>query len=144
MALVTALSAYYAHQASALYGTWHPENAAFIAGLRQLVRPGSQRYLIEGYDDIPAYYVGPSVNSLQWKEAAAYSYGGLKGDPALAEAIRNRVFTLVILNFQEPQDAAVAADIARSGGYRVAGHLPPSQAGSTTAYTVWRVAGSGP
>jgi 4-amino-4-deoxy-L-arabinose transferase-like glycosyltransferase len=143
IALVTVLSAYYAHQASAFYGGWRPESPAFITGLRQLVRPGSQRYLIEGYDDIPAYSVG-SVGSLQWKEAGAYSYAGLTGDPALADAIRHRVFALVILNYQEPQDYAVAADIARLGGYRVAGRLPPSGAGSHSAYTVWRVTGGRP
>jgi hypothetical protein len=141
VALVAGLSAYYAHQASALYNGWRPENPAFIAGLGKLVHPGSQRYLIEGYDDIPAYYVGPSVSSLQWKEAGAYSYAGQSGDPALADAIRHRVFTLIILNYQEPQDYAIATDIARAGGYAVAGHLPPSSLGGGSAYTVWRATG---
>jgi putative flippase GtrA len=147
LALVTALSAYYTHQASAFYGSWRPENMAFIAGLRPLVHPGSDRYLIEGYDDIPAYYIGPSVSSIQWKEAGSYSYtdpqtGSYKGDQAFADAIRRRVFTLIILNYQEPQDYAIADDIARYGGYRVAGHLPPSTVGANSTYTVWRVTGA--
>jgi putative flippase GtrA len=148
--LLIALSSFYAGQATN-FVSWPAENPAFIAGLKKLVHPGPQKYLIEGYDDIPAYYIGPSVSSIQWKEAGAYSYTDpqtgqfLRNGPALADAIRHRVFALVILNFthatpNEPSnDLAVANAIARYGGYKIVGHLPPSSIGSHNTYTVWRV-----
>jgi putative flippase GtrA/4-amino-4-deoxy-L-arabinose transferase-like glycosyltransferase len=150
-ALLIGLSSFYTSQATS-FVSWPAENPAFIAGLKQLVHPGSQKYLIEGYDDIPAYYIG-SVSSIQWKEAGDYSYIDpqtaefLLNGPALTDAIRHRVFTLVILNFthatpNEPSnDYAVADAIARYGGYRIIGHLPPSAVGSHDTYTVWGVMG---
>jgi putative flippase GtrA len=145
-ALLIALASFYTGQAASFIG-WRPENPAFITGLKKLVHPGSQKYLIEGYDDIPAYYVGPTISSIQWKEAGTYDYvdpqtgrSYLNG-PAFADAIRHKVFTLIILNFTEPNDYAIAYAIGRYGGYRVAGHLPPSGVGSHSTFTVWRVAG---
>lgn len=142
--LLLIVSALYTKQATGLFQAWPAENPAFIADLRPLVHPGSERYLIEGYSDIPAYYIGPSVNSIQWKEAVRYSYTDpqtgvtyLNG-PAFRRAIENRIFTLVILNFTEKNDYAVAADIAKYGGYQVIAHLPPSSIGSHNSYTVWR------
>jgi hypothetical protein len=147
LTILVVLSAYYATQAEAFYHSWTPENPAFISGLRTLVRPGDDRYLIEGYDDILAYYVGSSVSSNQWKEAGDYSYTdpqtGIRyeGDPAFSEAIRRKVFTLIVLNYQEPQDYAIVSDIVRYGGYRIVGYLPPSGVRSHSNYTVWGVAG---
>lgn len=132
---------------------WPTENTAFIDGLKKLVRPGDQRYLIEGYDDIPAYYVG-DVSSVQWKEAGTYSYTDPKtgkfylNGPAFAEAIKHRVFTLIILDFAPnsgpnapANDYLIFNDIEKYGGYQVIGHLPPSDGSSGNYYTVWRVAG---
>jgi hypothetical protein len=145
--LLLVLSSLYTGQATNLFHSWAPENLAFIKGLRKLVHPGEQRYLIEGYSDIPAYYIGSSVNSIQWKEAVRYSYTDpqtgafyLNG-PAFEDAIRRRVFTLIILNFTEKNDYAIANDIARFKNYQIIGHLPPSSIGSHNTYTVWRVTG---
>lgn len=145
--LLTALSAYYAAQAEIFYHSWPSENPAFIAGLRTLVRPGAGRYLIEGYDDILAYYIGSAISSTQWKEAGDYSYTDpetevrYEGDAALSDAIRRKVFTLIILNYQEPQDYAIVSDIIRYGGYRIVDYLPPSGVRSRSNYTVWSVTG---
>ena len=147
MTVITALSAFYTRQATAFYQSWRPENPAFIVALRELVHPGSDRYLIEGYDDIPAYYVGPTVTSLQWKEAVSYSYTDprtgvqYQGDPAFLDAIKHKAFSLIILNYQEPQDYDIAADIAHDKNYQIVGHLPPSSIGSHSTYTVWQVVG---
>jgi hypothetical protein len=141
--------------ANVFYEAWPTENMAFIAGLKSLVKPGGQKYLIAGYYFVPAYYVG-DVYSLQWKEVGGYSYTDPRtgkyyyGAPAFADAIKNRVFTLIILNFAdsgppdngpaEPaDDYLIAADIAKYGGYQVMGHLPPSDSASDNYYTVWRV-----
>ena len=147
LALVTALPACYTRQATALYHTWAPENPAFVAGLRRLVHPGGQRYLIDGHADIPAYYVGPAVTSLQWKETASYGYvdpgtgAAYAGARAFADAIRHQVFGLIILNFHDRNDFAVAAAIGRYGGYRLIGQLPAPDSRSHFTYTVWQVAG---
>jgi hypothetical protein len=132
---------------------WPAENPAFVTALKQYVRPGPDRYLISGFDDIPAYYVG-DVSSLQWKEVGSYSYidpqtgKNLINGPAFADAIKHRVFTLIILNFQsngEPDepgnDYAIAADIAKYGNYKVVDHLPPDEANSQNYFTVWHVTG---
>ena len=142
--LLIALSWFFTSQASSLVN-WKPENPAFILGLKKLVHAGPQKYLIEGY--IPAYYVGPSISSLQWKEAGTYSYidpvtgQNLLNGPALADAIRHKVFALIVLNFTEPNDYAVADAIRRYGNYSIIGHLPPSEVGSNDRYTVWHVIG---
>lgn len=128
---------------------WSSENPKFITALKKYVRPGGQAYLIQGYSDIPAYYAG-YVRSVQWKEAGNFSYTDPKtgkaftGEPALANAIRNREFEVVMLNFTssapgEPaDDYAVVNAIARYGGYQIIGHLPPSSVGSKNYYTVWQ------
>lgn len=143
------LSALYLNQAYGLYHTWSRENPAFIAGLKTYVRPGDGKYLIEGYADIPAFYVGPTVTSLQWKESGSYSYLDpqtgveLRGPAAVTMAIRNKVFSAMIINFgrttatEIADDDAVVSAVSRYGGYRVAGKLPPSYIGSDATYTVW-------
>ena len=65
----------------------------------------------------------------------------MKGTQALSDAIRRSAFTLIILNYQEPQDYAIVSDIIRYGGYRIVGHLPPSSVRSNSAYTVWSITG---
>ncbi|HTU75745.1 MAG TPA: GtrA family protein [Trebonia sp.] len=145
------LAAFNTTAAQGFYG-WPTENTAFIAGLKEYVHPGAERYLISGYDDIPAHYVG-DVSSVQWKEAGNYSYVDpqtgkfLLNGPAFADAIKNRVFSVIILNFgadgpNEPgNDYLIQADIAKYGDYKIVGHLPPSDTSMNNYYTVWRVTG---
>ncbi len=149
--LIFALPAAYLHQATSLYHTWEPENPAFIARLSGLVHSGRQVYLVEGYDDVPAYYIGSRITSLQWKEAGGYSYTDAatgihyRDDQAFAEAVQHKVFTLIILNFTkaapgEPgNDYGIVADIARYGGYHLVGQLPPPTTGGTSRYIVWQI-----
>lgn len=129
----------YASQVPAWH-QWGVENPEFIAELRAVTRPGNARYLVEGHEDVPAYYVG-DVSSLQWKEAGPddYSYKDLSGDPALQAGVANRVFTLIILNNQESTDSVIETAIREDGGYRVLTHLPPSTTTSDATYTVWQL-----
>lgn len=153
-ALLVPVAAVNAITAQGLYN-WPTENPAFISALREYVRPGNERYLISGSADVPAYYMD-DVSSLQWKEVGSYSYVDpqtgetLYNGPALADAIKHRVFTLIILNFDgngladEPaDDYMVAADIVSYGGYKIVGRLPPSDSSSNDYYTVWRATGDG-
>jgi hypothetical protein len=145
VAIIVALPLAYLHQATSLYHSWKPENPAFITQLDKLVHSGGQKYMIEGYASIPAYYVGSRVTSLQWKEVGAYSNAGPAGARDLAEAIRHKVFTLIILDFSKTapgapaSDYAIVADIARYGGYHLAGQLPPPAVDETSRYIVWQI-----
>jgi putative flippase GtrA len=137
----------FAGQAAALDQTWSHENPAFIAALRPLLHPGSEKYLIEGHAAIPAYYIGPSINSNQWKDEATFGYTdpvtgrSYGGDPGYARAIKNRYFTLIIIDMEDPHDPAIAADIGKYGGYQFLTHLPPYIYGAANYFTVWRVTG---
>ena len=151
-ALLVSLGGVNAVTAQGLYN-WPTENPAFISALKRYVRPGDEEYLISGYSDIPAYYV-EDVASLQWKEVGNLSYRDpqtgvtLVNGPAYAAAIQHRAFNLIILNFRgngvpgEPaDDYLIAADIAKYGGYKVAGRLPPTDSSAGSYYTIWRVTG---
>jgi hypothetical protein len=147
------MSALYMNQAYDLFQGWGSENPTFIIGLKRYVHPNEGNYLIEGYADVPAFYVGPSVMSLQWKESGAYSYldphagAELHGPAAVAAAIQNKAFSAIIINFASASaveiadDNAVPAAIAKFGGYRIAGKIPPSTSDSHAAYTVWERVG---
>jgi hypothetical protein len=153
VAILFGLPVFYTSQATALFHAWKPENPSFISGLEKYVNPGAGRYLIEGYADVPAYYVGPDITSAQWKETAAYSYLDpqtgveLNGPAAITAAIHNKAFTAIIINFtattplEIADDDAVSEAIARFGGYRIVGTLPPSSIGSRAIYIVWERAG---
>ena len=145
--LIGALPAAYAGQAASLYHSWPAENPAFVGGLKALVHPGRARYLIEGYPNIPAYYVGSSVSSLQWNDIGASSDPNPAAEAqninasSLVKAIMRKEFTLIILesSSQSKSQTSVLADIRNYGGYHIAGHLPPATIGSRVGYTVWRV-----
>ena len=125
---------------------WSTENPRFIADLKPMVHAGNDRYLIEGYNDVPAYYLG-TVESEQWRDGAVgdfvyydpVTHSVVKNGPSFAAAIKNRFFTLIIVNYTEPSDRLIKAAIERYGDYRVLATLPPSQVGSKRAYTVWTV-----
>jgi hypothetical protein len=149
VAILVTISALSMSQAYSLFHTWSQENPIFITELKKYVHPNDGRYLIEGYSDIPAYYAGSNITSTQWKETIAYSYrdprtgAELSGPSAISAAVRNRVFTAIIINFTpgKPEeiadDDAVAAAISRFGGYRKVAELPASTASSHAIYTVW-------
>ena len=116
-----------------------------------MVHPGQQRYLLDENVYLISYYTADGINSLQWKNSAQYSYTDpqtgktLLNGPALADAIRRRAFTLIVLNFagifgdNRTNDLDVVSDIAHYGGYHIVGYLPPSLIGSSSDYTVWQV-----
>jgi putative flippase GtrA len=152
--LLVPVSAVNAITAQSLYN-WPTENPAFISALKEYVRPGNQRYLISGFSDVTAYYVG-DVSPFQWRQAGSYSYVDpqtgrtLYNGAALADAVKRCAVTLIILDFdgsgmtgESADDYLVADDIASYGGYQIVGQLPPSNSSSNDYYTVWRVIGNG-
>lgn len=134
-------------QAANLYKTWERENPAFIAGLRPLLHPGTDKILMEGHSAITAYYIGPSITSTQWKDEDGFSYtdpqsGTVEtGDAAFADAIQHRALSVIVLDMVDKHDRTIAGYIEKYGGYQFVTHLPPDTYGSTNYYTVWRVVG---
>jgi putative flippase GtrA len=137
----------FSRQSAGLYQTWDRENPAFIAGLRPLLQPGTGKYLMEGHSAITAYYIGPSISSIQWKDEDGFAYSDprtgtvLTGDPAFADAIQHRAVTMIILDMVDRHDRTIAGYIEKYGGYQFVTHLAPDTYGSTNYYSVWRVAG---
>lgn len=145
--LIGGLPAVYAGQAASLYHSWPTENPVFIRELKALVRPGHTHYLIEGSLNIPAYYVGSDVSSLQWNDIGTFSDPNPASEAqnlntsSLVKAIIRKEFTLIILNSSRKSNAAlsVVADMKKYGGYHIAAYLAPATIGSRVGYTVWRV-----
>ncbi len=142
--LVAVVPLYFAVQASALYKSWEPVNPAFVAGLRGVVHPGQQKYLITNSMYLPAYYVGPSVTSLQWKETIGYEFTDPKtgatygGTAALERSIRARIFAAVIVVPDgTSNEGAVQSDLYRLGGYYLAGYLAAPTPDQSWRCQVW-------
>ena len=110
----------------------------------------SDRYLIEGYYDIPAYYVGSSVNcnpvERSWqlflhrpgRPAHTISRG-----QAFTDAIRRRAFSLIIVNYhgnERLRHRERHRPVRRIPRLRVISRRAVSARHS--AYTVWRVTGA--
>ena len=145
--LIGGLPAVYAGQAASLYHSWPTENPVLVRELKALVHPGHTRCLIEGSLNIPAYYVGSGIGSLQWNDIGTFSDPNPASEAqklnasSLGKAIIQREFTLIILDSSRKSNTAlsVVADIKKYGGYHIAGYLPPATIGSRVGYTVWRV-----
>jgi hypothetical protein len=144
VALVTVLPAHDMLEAQRLYN-WPNVNSAFISGLKKVVRPGRQEYLLTGLTYIPAYYVGPSVSSLQWKmdygDDYTYQPPGskttLQGIPAIDAAIARRKFAFVIVEPGETANSVTLAAMERYGGYRIDGFLAAPFVGGVQPCEVW-------
>ena len=145
--LIGVLPVVYAGQAASLYHSWPTENPVFIRELKALMHPGHTRYLIEGSLNIPAYYVGSDISSLQWNDIGTFSDPNPASEAqklnasSLVKAVAQKKLTLIILYSSGKSSTAfaVVADIRKYGGYHIAGYLPPATTGSRVGYTVWRV-----
>lgn len=143
LALVTVLPAHDMLQAQRLYN-WPKVNSAFITSLKKIVRPGQEEYLLTGLTYIPAYYVGPAVNSLQWK----MDYGDdftyqpprsptLQGIPAINAAIAHRKFAFIVVEPGQIANSVTISAIERYGGYRIDGFLPAPFVGGSQPCQLW-------
>lgn len=153
LVLVTVLLAYGSSQAQGL-DNWPTINSAFVAGLKKVVRPSSAckigaaacqpEYLVVGQVYIPAYYVGPSVTSMQWKETFHFTYQAphshvvLTGPGAIDGAIRDRAFAAIIVEPNAIDEPETLAAIERYGGYRLDTLLPaPFLGGGSQPCQIW-------
>jgi 4-amino-4-deoxy-L-arabinose transferase-like glycosyltransferase len=152
LVLVTVLLAYGSVQAQRL-NNWPTMNSAFVTGLKKVVRPSSvcrigaaacqPEYLLVGQVYLPAYYVGASVNSMQWKETFHFTYHPphthvvLTGPGALLGAIRDRVFAAIIVEPNGIGEPTTIAAIERYGGYRLDTLLPSPFLGSAAPAMIW-------
>lgn len=142
LAVMTGLLAYGSLQAQRLH-TWGTMNSEFIAGVDKVVRPGNSEYLLVGQVYLPAYYVGPSVNSMQWKETFHFTYHPpgthvvLVDAPAIGAAIRDRAFAAIIMEPNGVGESVTLAAIEHYGGYRLDTLLPAPFLGGDQPGMIW-------
>ena len=152
LVLVTALLAYGSLQAQRL-DNWPTMNSAFIADVRKVVRPASEckigstvcqpEYLLVGQVYLLAYYVGPAVNSMQWRETFHFTYQPPgshiedTGPGAIAAAIRDRVFAAIVVEPNGVGEPETIAAIELYGGYRLRSVLPSPFLGDGPPAMIW-------
>jgi 4-amino-4-deoxy-L-arabinose transferase-like glycosyltransferase len=111
-------------QAAALYRVW-PNSAGAVTFLRSATRTHPGNYLAEDYD-VEAYYLHADVPWQRWSDTYYFSYRELPpGAASYDAAIRNRYFSLVILDFGDTAaaDRQITAAMRREGGYYVLAHV---------------------
>ncbi len=117
-------------QAHFLHRDW-PDASALLRVLRPAVQAHPGSYLAED-DDVEAYYLRDQVRWQNWSGTYYFRYRDqAAGAASYAAAIAQHHFALIILNFgdTEAADQEIAADLQRTGGYRVLAHAG--------RFTVW-------
>ncbi len=121
-----------------------------VAILRPLVHKYPGHLLAEDYD-VFGYYLRNQVPWQAWsntwyfvyKKKIAKSVLGNNGQPtglgAFKAAIKNRYFSLIVLNFGDTAtiDDSITSDIQRYREYHVVAELPYSDSHGVGQYTVW-------
>lgn len=174
LVVVTGLLAYGSLQAQRL-DNWPTMNSAFVTDLKKAVQPArgckldatacQPEYLLVGQVYLPAYYVGPAVNSMQWKETFHYTYhynyrrpactpksskpaqppnwlptcghGIATGPGAIMDAVYDRVFAAIIVEPNGVGEHETIADIEKLGGYRLSKLLPSPFLGGGAPAMIW-------
>ncbi|MFE9127847.1 hypothetical protein ACFYOF_20975 [Streptomyces sp. NPDC007148] len=146
-AVVAPLGYLGASQATHMFGEW-PDSSGLVSALRPYVHKGKDEYLVENYD-VPAYYLRTSTNWPQWQDLIGKSYTDpetkktLTGAPALQAAVKDHVYSIVVLDFTQTADIDVALQPAlKQAGYRVHKVVKSTQTGDGT-YTIYFAPGFG-
>lgn len=136
-----------AGQAAYMFSEW-PDSTGLVSALRPYVHKGKDEYLVENYD-VPAYYLRTSTNWQQWQDLVGKSYTDpetkktLQGTPALQAAVKDRVYSIVVLDFTQTADIDVALQpTLKQAGYRVHKVVKSTRTGDGT-YTIYFAPGFG-
>lgn len=146
-AVVAPLGYLGASQATHMFGEW-PDSSGLVSALRPYVHKGKDEYLVENYD-VPAYYLRTSTNWPQWQDLVGKSYTDpetkktLTDAPALRAAVKDHVYSIVVLDFTQTADIDVALQPAlKKAGYRVHKVVKSTRTGDGT-YTIYFAPGFG-
>jgi 4-amino-4-deoxy-L-arabinose transferase-like glycosyltransferase len=132
-------------QAAARFRTW-VNSTQFVHALRPIVAHTRGALLVDE-SQVPAYYLGDSVNPTRWFNTFFLSYTPpgsnrtLTGIPAYVSAIRNDRFAVVALDFggERAVDAAVVRAIGGNPHYRFVQRVPVSDSFGNSAFVIWRL-----
>ena len=124
------------------YHDW-PNSSGATAELTRLVTPHGE-YLAEDYDQF-TYALRSSILIPQWWNTWSHSYTDpetkkrLENNAAYAAAIRDRHFSVIILDFQDTiaTDRAIEQDIKRYHDYRLTATIPFTTSVGPGDYLVW-------
>ncbi|MEU9150727.1 hypothetical protein AB0D59_09305 [Streptomyces sp. NPDC048417] len=136
-----------AGQAAHMFGEW-PDSSGLVSALRPYVHKGKDEYLVENYD-VPAYYLRESSNWQQWQDLVGKTYKDpetkktLQGAPALQAAVKDRFYSIVVLDFTQTADVDTALQpTLKQAGYRVHKVVKSARTGDGT-YTIYFAPGFG-
>jgi hypothetical protein len=120
-----------------------PNSGAARAELTKLVKPHGE-YLAEDFDQF-TYYLRDDIPLAQWWNTWSFNYTDPKTNheltnaTAYAAAIRDRYFSVIILDFQDTDttDEAIEQDIKRYHGYRLVATIPFTTSAGPGSYLFW-------
>jgi hypothetical protein len=124
------------------YHDW-PNSSGATAELTRLVTPHGE-YLAEDYDQF-TYALRGSILIPQWWNTWSFSHTDpetkqrLENNAAYAAAIRDRYFSVIILDFQDTiaTDRAIEQDIKKHHDYRLIATIPFTTSAGPGDYLVW-------
>jgi hypothetical protein len=127
---------------TAQFHSW-PDSSVAAAELNRLVKPGGV-YLAENYGQF-TYDLRAEVTLRQWRDTESFSFPDPKTKQHLAEAgayaaaVRDRYFSVIILDFQDTVDTdkAIERDIRTYHDYRLVKTIPFSTSAGRGSYQFW-------
>jgi hypothetical protein len=120
-----------------------PNSSAATAELTRLANPHGQ-YLAEDFDQF-AYYFHDDIALAQWWNTWSFNYTDPKSNreltnaAAYAAAIRDRYFSVIILDYQDTDttDQAIERDIKHYHDYRLVANIPFTTSAGPGSYLFW-------
>jgi hypothetical protein len=120
-----------------------PNSSAAATELTRLVKPHDE-YLAEDFDQF-TYYLRDDISLAQWWNTWSFNYmdpatgNELTNAAAYAAAIRDRYFSVIILDYQDTDttDQAIQQDMKRYHDYRLVATIPYTTSAGPGSYFFW-------
>jgi hypothetical protein len=120
-----------------------PNSSAATTELTRLVHPQGE-YLAEDFDQF-TYYLRDDIPLAQWWNTWSFNYTDPKTNKELANtaayaaAIRDRYFSVIVLDYQDTDttDRAIQLDIDKYHDYRLAASIPFTTSAGPGRYLFW-------
>jgi hypothetical protein len=117
-------------QANDLVNAW-PDSSVSVVQMARYLSPGA-RYLVE-VPEVPIYYLRgrPDAQPDQFTSTFNFTFGGLSGAAAYAEAVKDGYFSVVAFDYgaTSATDQAIAHALAINPDYRLAVIIPENTGG---------------
>ena len=117
-------------QANDLFNAW-PDSSVSVVEMARYLHPGAH-YLVE-VPEVPIYYLRahPDARPDQFTSTFTFTFGGLSGAQAYAEAIKDGYFSVAAFDYGDTSatDQAIAHALAVNPDYRLAVIVPENTGG---------------